>query len=230
MMGCSADGGTESNIVVDEEDTGLKSGHAYAIINIIELPCQECENYHKSHRLLRVRNPWGYGEWQLKWSERGDEKEKLKKHMDQITKYFEGLKAKGLEVEDYDPEADDGTFFMCYKDWRRVFNNLFVSIKFPADWSGRRARAEWNDNTAGGFPLKKTPEQFVSYAKNPQFRITLNRSGGAPTELFITVGQVDGRLIRGYKYPFKEVVSPFNVCLFNLAQGEEKLEKFILYH
>jgi len=42
MMGCSADGGTESGIELDGEDTGLKSGHAYAIIDLLELKDEKC--------------------------------------------------------------------------------------------------------------------------------------------------------------------------------------------
>jgi hypothetical protein len=37
MLGCSADGGTEHNIMYNEEDSGLKSGHAYAIIDCFEI-------------------------------------------------------------------------------------------------------------------------------------------------------------------------------------------------
>jgi calpain len=70
LLGCSADGGTEANIELNGEDTGLKSGHAYAIIDVMEIPDKNANNYHKSHRLIRVRNPWGFGEWQLKWSEK----------------------------------------------------------------------------------------------------------------------------------------------------------------
>lgn len=42
MIGCSADGGTEHNILLDGEDTGLFSGHAYAVTDLFELD-------HKQH-------------------------------------------------------------------------------------------------------------------------------------------------------------------------------------
>ncbi len=34
-------------------------------------------NSHNNHRMLRLRNPWGYGEWTMKWSEKGEYEEKL---------------------------------------------------------------------------------------------------------------------------------------------------------
>ncbi len=48
------------------------SGHAYSVIDVFELNYLDKykegkTNYHKNHRLLRIRNPWGYGEWKLKW-------------------------------------------------------------------------------------------------------------------------------------------------------------------
>ena len=72
MMGCSAEGETETYIEIKGEDSGIMSGHAYGIIDVFEIPDDKCLNYHKSHRLLKVRNPWGYGEWKLKWSENPD--------------------------------------------------------------------------------------------------------------------------------------------------------------
>jgi calpain len=82
MMGCSADGGTEANIKMNGEDCGIMSGHAYAVIDVFEIPDEDCKNYHKSHRLLKIRNPWGYGEWKLKWSEEEIYRAKFDKFID----------------------------------------------------------------------------------------------------------------------------------------------------
>lgn len=69
LMGCSVTGGTEKSIRIDGVDTGIMSGHAYSLNDIFELADEEMENPRKTHRLLRVRNPWGRGEWKGKWSD-----------------------------------------------------------------------------------------------------------------------------------------------------------------
>jgi len=69
LMGCSVTGGTEKSIRIDGVDTGIMSGHAYSLNDNFELADEEMENPRKTHRLLRVRNPWGRGEWKGKWSD-----------------------------------------------------------------------------------------------------------------------------------------------------------------
>ena len=34
MVGCSANGDTENNIFMNEEDTGMLAGHAYSVIDV----------------------------------------------------------------------------------------------------------------------------------------------------------------------------------------------------
>ena len=90
-MGCSADGETEHEILVNGEESGIMTGHAYAITDVFEIPDSDktVKNSHKSHRLLKIRNPWGYGEWKLKWSEEKDYKDKINKFLPQINKYYD---------------------------------------------------------------------------------------------------------------------------------------------
>jgi len=68
MMGCSVLGGTEHEITKDGVPVGLLSGHAYSILDVIEI--EECmmefeteegdfEKRAECVRLLRLRNPWG---------------------------------------------------------------------------------------------------------------------------------------------------------------------------
>ena len=48
------------------------TGHAYGIIDIFEL-----KGPVKTHKLLRVRNPWGESEWKGRW---GDTSEEIQIH------------------------------------------------------------------------------------------------------------------------------------------------------
>ena len=62
MMGCSRSGagrGDTHHLMIDDEDTGILYGHAYAILDVIELmdPSEDCRK--KMHRILRIRNPHG---------------------------------------------------------------------------------------------------------------------------------------------------------------------------
>jgi calpain len=51
LMGCSADGGTESLITLEGERTGIYSGHAYSIIDIFTMNYldEEEKNRHENN-------------------------------------------------------------------------------------------------------------------------------------------------------------------------------------
>lgn len=46
LMGCSANlppgSKKEANILLNDEDCGLKCGHAYALLHVFELDCKKC--------------------------------------------------------------------------------------------------------------------------------------------------------------------------------------------
>jgi hypothetical protein len=59
MIAASAGQGEEGNA------SGIHSGHAYSLISV-----HEFEKDGKTVRLLKLRNPWGEGEWKGPWSDR----------------------------------------------------------------------------------------------------------------------------------------------------------------
>lgn len=90
-MGCSRSaGGTENSVVIDGEDTGIISGHAYGIMDVFDLHDPEMQNPRKTHRILRIRNPWGKGEWCQKWSP-SSSTEEIEKYRELIDKYISEL-------------------------------------------------------------------------------------------------------------------------------------------
>ena len=61
MMAASHGAGENRN------DEGVISGHAYSLISIHELTHKG-----KEIKLLKLRNPWGSGEWQGDWSDKSE--------------------------------------------------------------------------------------------------------------------------------------------------------------
>lgn len=117
--------------------------------------------------------------------------------------------------------ADDGTFLMCFKDWRELFANLFMCIDFPNDWSGRRIQGEWTKDLSAGPPKKNSMEIYAT--NNPQYIFKLNRRKGVEgikdkdtTSVYINQTQRDGRLFWGEKYPFDRVTTFMLLCVFKL--------------
>jgi hypothetical protein len=75
LMGCSIadkNAGIEG-IILNEYglDSGLKNGHAYGILKAFEI--DDKNNPGEKIRIVRVRNPWGYGEWTGAWNDESDE-------------------------------------------------------------------------------------------------------------------------------------------------------------
>ncbi|EAS01497.1 calpain family cysteine protease (macronuclear) [Tetrahymena thermophila SB210] len=237
LMGCSADGGTESAITYNDEKAGIYSGHAYSVIDIFQIDYSQEEkknhdsNHRQYHRLLCLRNPWGFGEWLLKWSET-EEEGKLSRYEKAISDYFdkkiEVAKSKGLDPPDkYQPGTDDGMFLICYKDWRTIFSNLFICFKFdPSVWIGYEIEDKWSKGFCSG-SVKKGEPSITNFAqKNPQFVFQLKKAQREPVKAFINLVQDDGRLYIGAKYPYENIQQSLLLCLFVLENGKTKLEKF----
>lgn len=70
LMGCSitAPKGAkvEAPVTHDDERCGLFYGHAYSIGDVIHLKTAKDK---EEFDLMRVRNPWGHGEWVLDWAD-----------------------------------------------------------------------------------------------------------------------------------------------------------------
>jgi calpain, invertebrate len=72
LMGCSKSNKNaavrvESSVIIDEVDTGIKYSHAYGILKAFEI--DDKQNPGVKIRLVRVRNPWGWGEWTGAWND-----------------------------------------------------------------------------------------------------------------------------------------------------------------
>ena len=84
--------------------------------------------------MIRIRNPWGQGEWTGKFA---DEDEAWDDH-------------KGLKEKLKYTFKNDGNWWMKYEDFCANFNKVYLCKIFPATWSQFSVNGEWAGNTAGG--------------------------------------------------------------------------------
>jgi hypothetical protein len=118
----------ESGKVEMDVGQGLKMGHAYSFLS-----CGEVTTKNGIVKLVRLRNPWGFGEWTGPWSDNSDER---RDYLDEIFRVFSQKKEKKVEKKQGKPEAmaeeeeeeqeqedpedinstsNDGTFFMSFE-------------------------------------------------------------------------------------------------------------------
>lgn len=119
-------------------------------------------------KLIKLRNPWGMGEWKGDWSD-GDFL---------WEDYPEIAQALGHTDE------NDGTFWMAFCDFADVFNSVYVCRLFDTKvWTSIRTEGSWTEETAGG--TLTSP----SWKKNDQFNLELKQQ----TNLVIILNQPDMR-------------------------------------
>jgi len=88
--------GDVSNL--DIEEVGLSPGHAYTVLGVHEL-----EGPRGKEKVVRLRNPWGNGEWNGDWS-------------DSSSKWSSSTKLKMSHIK-----KDDGDFYMGYNDFIKYY-------------------------------------------------------------------------------------------------------------
>ena len=208
-MGCSATGATEGPIMDNDTrmPTGLMSGHAYAILDAFQIekkvPREGKDGTKGKSRLIRLRNPWGHDEWTGKWC---DDSEEIKKNQEAIEVYYNKatqeevvseFKIKLSKHEKWKAIGEeDGTFLMCYKDWRTYFTTMFVCKDFFSEeepYRGVRYGYEMSKENNGGTPMGKAmkPEDCIAWAKNPHVKLSVKET---EVTIHITVTQEDARI------------------------------------
>jgi len=131
--------------------------------------------------------------------------------------------------EQFELDADDGTFFMEYGEWKEIFSTLFLNVDFPDNWTGVRFKSAWTKQNSGGLPTKMTTEMLKKYAKNPQFLVKPTNN----CSMMFAMSQTGGRLpVNGkyYSYPYKEVLNFANIAVFKLDKGKNCLDQFSKKH
>ncbi|CAG9816228.1 unnamed protein product [Phaedon cochleariae] len=157
FMGCAILAG--SGEIEKKRDDGLYAGHAYSITDIVE----EKTMFGELYKLLRIRNPWGRGEWNGDWSDYSKMWDYL-----QDTKRQELLSRK-----------EDGEFWMQFEQFIEDYTLLEFchmdldiykrSQDVTTSWEKHLLEGAWVAQvSSGGLPDN---EDFL---KNPQYILSLN--------------------------------------------------------
>ena len=218
MMGCSVDPAgkkVEMEVIIENQHTGVMCGHAYSILDCFEIPKPRSKKPRKTSRLLRIRNPWGCKEWNGKWCDDSDEVNANKERIESaLNKKYEGTNEK-ISLSD-----EDGCFIMCFSDFRKIFNKLYICVNYPPEYIGIRYYGKWTSKETGGLPINNKPSEFQDFYKNPQYYFSM----GKGSKVYITLLQEDGRL-SGKKFPFGEIVKKVCLLLFR-TRGKRRIDDF----
>mmetsp|Transcript_16174 Transcript_16174/g.21413 ORF Transcript_16174/g.21413 Transcript_16174/m.21413 type:complete len:978 (+) Transcript_16174:224-3157(+) len=184
----------------DEDESGIIKNHAYTILDVTE-----AGGFH----FVRVRNPWGKGEWRGDWSDRST-------WWDDYPEILQELSSN--PDKPWSRDTQDGTFWITFEDFCTHYNKIYVCRIFPdeqfrqycihGEWAGKTAGGDhkvWVDydddeeilEQQGKFKraFKKTqgitviPDSDPYWFNNPQYRIT----SSSASECYISLMQQDRR-------------------------------------
>jgi len=93
------------------DGNGIVAGHAYSLISF-----HDVLDGGNPVSLIKLRNPWGRGEWMGDWS-------------DKSQKWTPELKAQ-LNVKD----ANDGLFFMNISDYKEIFRETSICMTIDPEY------------------------------------------------------------------------------------------------
>eukprot|EP01006_Ploeotia_vitrea_P025295 TRINITY_DN58170_c0_g1_i2.p1 TRINITY_DN58170_c0_g1~~TRINITY_DN58170_c0_g1_i2.p1 ORF type:complete len:720 (-),score=31.56 TRINITY_DN58170_c0_g1_i2:73-1965(-) len=141
-----------------EEKLGLVPGHAYAILEMKQIPSKHSP---EPYRLVLVKNPWTHQRWLGRFS-----------HQDKKNWTPELVKAlKWDEMRQYG--TDNGIFWIDWNDLVKFFHRCHLSWN-PYKFSYRFAvHGSWG----------KSFDEHKHYARNPQYHLTFKLD--KPTEIWI---------------------------------------------
>jgi hypothetical protein len=135
MMGCSM---SDTYDAERAEKQGIVAGHAYTLLSAARVT----DARGQEHRLVKLRNPWGSGEWNGRWSDKSPE-------------WTPDLRRQ----VGFDGDRDDGIFWMDFNEFQEIygfwsvnkyvkgakFNNVMVEKYYSKeDFKARYKKSEYS--------------------------------------------------------------------------------------
>lgn len=168
--------GSNSGQDTEKNEHGVVLGHAYTILQVAET---------HNFRLIKLRNPWGEGEWNGDWSDSSPLWERNKSVKDEL----------GYE------NKDDGEFWMSFKDFLTNFRTLYVLDKMVGMF-GVTISSSFKSGPNDGANPYSNDKPDLTHVQNYLVRVTkpttlhclLERSG-AQTKIRAIMCYINGKLI-----------------------------------
>lgn len=146
-----------------DEKTGLSGNHGYSLIDAFEIEekggkrrlVKHGEKGSKNNeRIVKLRNPWGSGEWKGEWSD--EDKKKWTNSMMEFLKH---------------EKKDDGLFYMPFKEFYKYFGSYeicFYDKKYQT--SSQKFQTSSVEPTVIEFEVTQPGEYYISmHQKNERF-------------------------------------------------------------
>jgi hypothetical protein len=138
--------------------------------------------------LIKLRNPWGFGEWEGGFSDNSDERKEYEMEIKEAFK---------MDHEDVEINSQDGTFYMKVEDWYERFTSLFIAANFPPSWTGKRTKGEWGGDSGGN-------REMGTWTTNPRVKLMItdssNDNSSDHRQVFVGIYIRDSRLLLGADY------------------------------
>ncbi|KAL5005458.1 hypothetical protein ScPMuIL_018914 [Solemya velum] len=153
-------------------DCGLVKGHAYGITQVKNISLEGTGGFFgfggEKLAMIRIRNPWGQGEWKGAFSDGSEEWNKISKS---------DREKVGLTFE------EDGEFWMSFEDFCKYYDNVSICrvvntsfFSLAKTWHEGVGHGSWKkpDRVGGCLNNKET------FLHNPQFRFDITSDEDEP--------------------------------------------------
>ncbi|XP_075122968.1 calpain-2 catalytic subunit-like [Leptodactylus fuscus] len=181
--------------------SGIVERHAYSITDYAEVPLGN-----GFVKLIRIWNPWGFGEWNGKWNDRCPlwkdlrEEDRMRLHRNN----------------------DDGEFWMCWEDFVQEFSRIIICNQVPnfLDWGDQHKK--WyrkmfqNRWTIDNISWKQIDKDFL--LKNPLYKITVTGSDEVKSGVNVVISLMQNSKNRQKVGEWL----PIGFVLVKLSDSEEK--------
>jgi len=154
---------------------GLVGSHAYALLAATTIR----DKYGRDVRLVKLRNPWGQGEWTGAWSDKSSE-------------WTPELKRQ-VQFED----RDDGTFYMTYQDMLKYFSDIQI-CKVHDDYAYNSLKSSCDHKHATFFKLtvRQSGHYFITINQESK-RKHAEKENYRYSEVSVVFGR---KTANGYEY------------------------------